>query len=395
MSLSCRADSRSWPNGFSITTRRHLSPVGLGQAVLGQLPADQLEGVRRDREVERVVAPRSPLLVELIDRFGEPLEGVVVVELALHEADALGELLPHRFIERGAGVGLDRLLDLRGEVLVLPVAAGKAHQREARRQQPAVGEVIHGRHELLAGEVPGDPEQDQRRRSGNTVQAAVPAGPGADCAPAGRVPAAVVGFWHGCVGALAFSGGCCLAGKGRDELLELLHTRGAVGQVQPEDRAAVLGQDLGIAGGLRRDQLAERERPVRDGQVRRGSGRDLQEDADRGSALVELAGGVQEARAPAEGDRAAADGGQLVPDAFEAGVGEPVEIGLDAEVAVRAEFAQQGADGLGRGGGAAEPSPPRTSMAPSVKFAGVGRAVRPAGRGRRSWRPRRRAGRTG
>ena len=95
-----------------------------------------------------------------------------------------------------------------------------------------------------------------------------PEGPGAGCAPAGRDPAAVVGFWHGCVGALAFSGGCCLAGKRGDELLQLLHTRGAVGQVQPEDRTAMLGQDLGVTRGLRRDQLAERERAVRDGEVR-------------------------------------------------------------------------------------------------------------------------------
>ena len=109
-----------------------------------------------------MVAPRPALLVELIDRLAEPLERVVVVELALHEPDALRELLPDRFIKRGPGVRLDGLLDLRGEVLVLPLPAGKAHQRETRRQQPAVGEVIDGRHELLAGEVPGHPEQDQR-----------------------------------------------------------------------------------------------------------------------------------------------------------------------------------------------------------------------------------------
>ena len=54
-----------------------------------------------------MVAPRPALLVELVDGFAEPLERVVVVELALHEADALGELLPDRFIEWGPGVGLD------------------------------------------------------------------------------------------------------------------------------------------------------------------------------------------------------------------------------------------------------------------------------------------------
>ena len=238
----------------------HAAPLvalGLGQAVLGELPADLLEGLRRDGEVERVVAARSAVLVEFIDGFAEPLEGVVVVELALHEADALGELLPDRLIERGAGVGLDGLLHLRGEVLVVPLPPGEAHQGEARRQQPAVGEVVHGRHELLAGEVAGDPEQDQRRRSGNTVQAAVPRVPQRVARPCRPCPAAVVSFWHGCVGALAFGGGYCLAGQRGDELLELRHAGGAVGEVQAEDRAAVFGQDLGVAGGLGGDQLAE------------------------------------------------------------------------------------------------------------------------------------------
>ena len=121
------------PGRFEVVPERlfdhHAAPVvarGLGQAVLGELAADLLEGLRRDREVERVVAPRAALLVELIDRVAEPLERLVVVELALHEADALGELLPDRFVERGAGVGLDGLLDLRGEVLVLPLAGGQS-----------------------------------------------------------------------------------------------------------------------------------------------------------------------------------------------------------------------------------------------------------------------------
>ena len=127
------------------------------------------EHIMTDQQVERVISPRPTVLVEFIDRLAEPLERVVVVELALHEADALGELLPDRLIERGARVGLDRLQHLRGEVLVLPLPAGKAHQGKARRQQPAVGEVVHGRHELLAGEVTGYPKQDQRRRPGNTV----------------------------------------------------------------------------------------------------------------------------------------------------------------------------------------------------------------------------------
>ena len=85
-----------------------LVALGLGQAVLGQLAADLFERLRRNRQVERVVAARSAVLVQFIDRVAEPLESVVVVELALDKADALGQLVPDRLVERGAGVGLDR-----------------------------------------------------------------------------------------------------------------------------------------------------------------------------------------------------------------------------------------------------------------------------------------------
>jgi hypothetical protein len=57
------------------------------------------------------------------------------------------------------GVLLHRVVgDLR-EVLVFPVPAGEPDQGEAGRQQPSVGQVIDGRHQLLAGQVAGDAEQ--------------------------------------------------------------------------------------------------------------------------------------------------------------------------------------------------------------------------------------------
>ena len=74
-----------------------------------------------------------------------------------------GELLPDLLAELGARVLLDRVVhDLR-EVLVVPVAAGEADEREAGRQQAAVREVVDRGHELLAGEVAGDAEDDQAR----------------------------------------------------------------------------------------------------------------------------------------------------------------------------------------------------------------------------------------
>ena len=49
------------------------------------------------------------------------------------------------------------------EVLVVPVAAGEADEREPGRQQPAVGEVVDRRHELLARQVAGHAEDDEAR----------------------------------------------------------------------------------------------------------------------------------------------------------------------------------------------------------------------------------------
>ena len=44
------------------------------------------------------------------------------------------------------------------EVLVGPVPAGETDQCERRRQQAAVGQVVDRRHQLLAGQVAGDPK---------------------------------------------------------------------------------------------------------------------------------------------------------------------------------------------------------------------------------------------
>ena len=50
------------------------------------------------------------------------------------------------------------------EVAVAPVAAGEPEQHEVGRQQAAVGEVVDRRQQLLARQVAGDAEDDQRAR---------------------------------------------------------------------------------------------------------------------------------------------------------------------------------------------------------------------------------------
>ncbi|CAB4707859.1 unannotated protein [freshwater metagenome] len=145
----------------------------LRQSMLLQLLRDLPEGTGRDRQVEGVVAAGAAQLVELLDRAPELGEGDVVVEGSRHEPEALRELLPDLLAELRARMGLDRVVHDLGEVLVGPVAPREADQAEARRQQPAVGEVVDRRHDLLAREVAGDPEQHQAAGSRDARQTPV------------------------------------------------------------------------------------------------------------------------------------------------------------------------------------------------------------------------------
>ncbi len=149
------------------TPRGHPGGVDrrLGQPVLLELRHHGAEERRGDGEVEGRVAAGAARLVELAHGPAQGGEGVVVVEVARHEAEALGELAPHLLAEGRACVLLDRVVDDLREVLVGPVAPGEADEREARGQQPAVGEVVDRRHDLLAGQVAGDAEEHQARRA--------------------------------------------------------------------------------------------------------------------------------------------------------------------------------------------------------------------------------------
>jgi len=73
---------------------------------------------------------RSPLafLIEVLQRCGEFVERRVVVEAAVHEAQAVLQVAPYLFPERRPRSGFDRILHDPGEVLVLPVAPGEADQ---------------------------------------------------------------------------------------------------------------------------------------------------------------------------------------------------------------------------------------------------------------------------
>ena len=145
----------------------------LGQPVGAELVHHGLEQARRDRQVERVVAARPAGLVQVGDRLGQFGDRFVVADLAGHEADPLGELLPDLLAERRTRVLLHRGVHDLGEVLVLPLPAGEPDQSETGGQQPAVGQVVHRGHQLLGGEVARDAEDDEHAGTGDPREAPV------------------------------------------------------------------------------------------------------------------------------------------------------------------------------------------------------------------------------
>ena len=79
-SLSSRALSRSWPNGFSMTTRVHgppsaPAPAGATRPRRAQAVDDGAELGRRHGQVEEAVAARAALGVERLEVRAQRLVG--------------------------------------------------------------------------------------------------------------------------------------------------------------------------------------------------------------------------------------------------------------------------------------------------------------------------------
>jgi hypothetical protein len=96
-----------------------------------------------------MIATRSALLVQFLDGAAELLKGGGVIKCALDEADSFGQLLPGLLAEGGACVLAHGVVDDLGEIFAAPFAARESREGEGRRQQTAIREVVHGRHELL------------------------------------------------------------------------------------------------------------------------------------------------------------------------------------------------------------------------------------------------------
>src|SRR4051794_35736712 len=128
---------------------------------------------------------------------------------------------------------------------------------------------------------------------------------------------------------------------------ELVEPGGAVGQVQVQQRPLPIGEGLAVTAGLRRLEGREAVRLIGHLQVLGHHAGELEERPDLRTTLVVLAGRVQEARPPPEGDRVVATTGQGRAQPLGVRVLLPVEIGHDREVPPRGDRRKQRVDRKG------------------------------------------------
>ena len=133
----------------------------VGQPMGIQLLNDLFEVLRRDRQVEGVVAAGAVVTIETIEGVLEPVERGRLIEATRHEVDTAGQLPPDFREERRPGVFPDAVLNVSKELLVGPITAREPHQTESGRQRAVVGQVVDRRQQLLARQVTCDSEEHQ------------------------------------------------------------------------------------------------------------------------------------------------------------------------------------------------------------------------------------------
>ena len=149
----------------------HTTPstlVAFRQTAVGQLAGDLREGPWRHGHVERMVAARAAIAVKFLDGLRQSFERLRIVEGALHETNAVGKLLPSRFLEWRTAVRLDVLAYEILEMLFGPIAAGEAGQTEAWRQQATVGQIVDCGKQFFTGQIASHTENHDAARTGNT-----------------------------------------------------------------------------------------------------------------------------------------------------------------------------------------------------------------------------------
>ena len=143
---SARAEARSWPNGFSTTTR----PVRR-QPSAGETGDDAAEEEGRDLEVE----DRG---LRVADRLPDPTIRRVLPEVALDVRKALRETLEHTLVELLAGT-YDRVAGALHELVDRPVVDRHADDRAV--EQATLLEAVERPERHHLGEVAGDAEDDE------------------------------------------------------------------------------------------------------------------------------------------------------------------------------------------------------------------------------------------
>ena len=132
---------------------------------------DHGEEAGRGRQVEHVMRSAAHVLVEGRQTQGEVVEVLVVVEPARLVVDHLGEGGPEPVVDRRPRVGLDRRPREPAERGVVHLGARVADQRELRRQQAALRQVVDRRQQLPLREVAGRPEDGEQRGLGRPTHA--------------------------------------------------------------------------------------------------------------------------------------------------------------------------------------------------------------------------------
>ena len=279
-----------------------------------ELADDLGEGRRLGGQVEEAVAAGAVLEVDRVEHRRQAIERIGVGEVTLVVDDPGHELVDDRGLDRHPRILRERRRDLLAEDVLLVRPPADRHEHELVGQQVGPAELVERRQDLPVGQVAGRAEQDDDARIGDPLQAE---------ALAERVGRLRLLAACACRPAPRAARGSCAARPSRsragEHRRERPFERGEPGirvrlEVDPQDRQLVALEDPEVAGGLGIDELPERVWPARDRAIHRMVRSELEEEADRRPALVELAGRVQESRPVAGRGRPARPVAQERPD---------------------------------------------------------------------------------
>ena len=132
---------------------------------------DGREQLRRDRQVEGVVAVGAPFDRHPVHGLAQPPVGVGIVVLSVDDPQAGHDLFQARLGHGGLRARPHGGLDSVCEAVVHP--ARHAEDGEGGRQEPPIRQIVEGRKDLPAGEVSGDAEEHDAARPGYALESGI------------------------------------------------------------------------------------------------------------------------------------------------------------------------------------------------------------------------------